>query len=123
MGGIDSIEYPALIGLSAAVIPISVVMYFYSRSWNLLAVGEEWAAARGVSTNRMTWIGYFAISLLTGLATALTGPIGFVGLIVPHALRLKWGADHRMLLPCSFLLGASFLAVCDTACANGAVAG
>jgi iron complex transport system permease protein len=46
--------------------------------------------------------------------TALTGPIGFVGLIVPHALRLKFGADHRVLLPCSFLAGAAFLCLCDT---------
>ena len=52
-------------------------------------------------------------SLLTGAVTALTGPIGFVGLIVPHALRLKVGADHRVLLPCSFFTGAAFLAVCD----------
>jgi iron complex transport system permease protein len=52
--------------------------------------------------------------VLTGLVTALTGPIGFVGLIVPHALRLRLGADHRALLPCSFLLGAAFLGLCDT---------
>jgi iron complex transport system permease protein len=45
--------------------------------------------------------------------TAVTGPIGFVGLIVPHALRLWVGADHRVLLPCSFLSGAAFLAACD----------
>jgi iron complex transport system permease protein len=46
--------------------------------------------------------------------TSLSGPIGFVGLIVPHALRLKLGADHRVLLPCSFLVGAGFLCICDT---------
>jgi iron complex transport system permease protein len=51
---------------------------------------------------------------VTGSVTALTGPIGFVGLIVPHALRLRLGADHRLLIPCSFLLGAAFLALCDT---------
>jgi iron complex transport system permease protein len=59
-------------------------------------------------------LGYVAGSILTGLVTALTGPIGFVGLIVPHALRIRLGADHRVLLPCSFLLGAAFLCVCDT---------
>jgi iron complex transport system permease protein len=46
--------------------------------------------------------------------TALTGPIAFVGLIVPHALRLRFGADHRVLMPCALLVGAGFLAVCDT---------
>ena len=50
----------------------------------------------------------------TGLVTSLTGPIGFVGLIVPHALRLRWGADHRVLLPCSIFLGGAFLCICDT---------
>jgi iron complex transport system permease protein len=59
--------------------------------------------------------GYLAGSLLTGAVTALTGPIGFVGLIVPHAVRMRLGADHRVLLPASFLLGGAFLAVCDTA--------
>jgi iron complex transport system permease protein len=52
--------------------------------------------------------------VLTGSITALTGPIGFVGLIVPHALRLWLGADHRVLLPCSALTGAAFLTLCDT---------
>jgi iron complex transport system permease protein len=82
--------------------------------WNLLAVGDEWAASRGVSTTALTAVGYIAGSILTGLVTALTGPIGFVGLIVPHALRLRLGADHRVLLPCSLLLGAAFLCICDT---------
>ena len=83
------------------------------REWNLLAVGEEWAAARGVSVKRTLFTGYVAGSILTGAITAITGPIGFVGLIVPHALRLRTGADHRLLLPCSFLWGAAFLAACD----------
>ena len=58
--------------------------------------------------------GYIAGSVMTGSVTAFTGPIGFIGLIVPHALRIAFGADHRILIPCSFLLGAAFLAVCDT---------
>jgi len=51
---------------------------------------------------------------MTASITAFTGPIGFIGLIVPHALRLAVGADHRVLIPCSFLTGAAFLIVCDT---------
>ncbi|MGH9666288.1 MAG: FecCD family ABC transporter permease, partial [Bryobacteraceae bacterium] len=85
-----------------------------AREWNLLAVGEDWAAARGVSSTRLILTGYLAGSFMTASVTALTGPIGFVGLIVPHALRLRLGADHRVLIPCSFLLGAAFLTVCDT---------
>jgi iron complex transport system permease protein len=79
-----------------------------------MAVGEDWAAARGVSVSRLMLSGYVLGSFLAGSVTALAGPIGFVGLIVPHALRLKLGADHRLLLPCSFFTGAAFLAICDT---------
>lgn len=114
MGGLDAVEYSTLGWLAAAVLPVCAIVLLRAPQWNLLAVGEEWAASRGVSTGRLTALGYVAGSILTGLITALTGPIGFVGLIVPHALRLRFGADHRTLLPCAILLGAAFLAVCDT---------
>jgi iron complex transport system permease protein len=86
---------------------------WHSRKWNLLSIGETWAATRGVSTKRQLIIGCIAGSILTGAVTALTGLIAFVGLIVPHALRMRVGADHRVLLPCSFVLGAAFVAACD----------
>lgn len=114
MGGLDAVPYSTLAWLAAIVIPVLIAVTLRAPQWNLLAVGEEWAASRGVSTAAMTTFGYIAGSVLTGLVTALTGPIGFVGLIVPHALRLKFGADHRMLMPCSILLGAAFLGICDT---------
>ena len=115
MGGIDTVEYSTLIWLTIFLTPVLVALLLRARDWNLLAVGEDWAAARGVPTQKAIWGGYLAISVLTGLVTAITGPIGFVGLIVPHALRLKLGADHRVLLPASLLYGAAFLAVSDTA--------
>jgi ABC-type Fe3+-siderophore transport system permease subunit len=114
MGGLDAVEYSTLAWLAAAVVPVCILVTMRAPQWNLLAIGDDWAASRGVSTTALTAFGYVAGSILTGLVTALTGPIGFVGLIVPHALRLKLGADHRVLLPCSFLLGAAFLGVCDT---------
>jgi iron complex transport system permease protein len=114
MGGIDPVEYSTLGWLALAVLPALAYVFVRARDWNLLAVGEDWAAARGVSVSRLMLAGYLAGSLVTGSVTALTGPIGFVGLIVPHALRLRLGADHRLLIPCSFLLGAAFLAACDT---------
>jgi len=114
MGGIDPVEYSTLGWLAAAVcLPVLYVVR-QARAWNLLAVGEEWAVSRGVSTQRLIVLGYLIGSFLTGSVTALTGPIGFVGLIVPHALRLGLGADHRILIPCSLFVGAVFLAVCDT---------
>lgn len=113
MGGIDAVDYGTLAGVALLVLPGAAVAMWRWREWNLLAGGEEWAAARGVSVGGVVLTGYIAGSLLTGAITAVTGPIGFVGLIVPHALRLWMGADHRVLLPCSFLLGAAFLALCD----------
>lgn len=114
MGGIDAVGYSTLGGLAVGIVPVVGLVFARSRDWNLLAVGEDWAAARGVATSRLMVTGYLAGSFLAGSITAFTGPIAFVGLIVPHALRLWLGADHRQLIPCSFLLGAAFLALCDT---------
>ena len=114
MGGIDAVEYTTLAWLATVIVGAAAVVIWQAPRWNLLAVGEDWADSKGISSARLTTLGYVAGSVLTGLVTSLTGPIGFIGLIVPHALRLKLGADHRMLLPCSFLLGGAFLCVCDT---------
>jgi iron complex transport system permease protein len=114
MGRLDAMDFSTLGWLSALVLGSVVWMFALAPQWNLMAVGEEWAAARGASPARLLLIGSIAGSLLTAAVTALTGPIGFVGLIVPHALRLRLGADHRLLLPCSFFLGAAFLTLCDT---------
>jgi len=114
MGGIDAVDYSTLAWFAAAVLPAVGLIFLRARDWNLMAVGEDWAAARGVSVSRLMLSGYVLGSFLAGSVTALAGPIGFVGLIVPHALRLKLGADHRLLLPCSFFTGAAFLAICDT---------
>jgi iron complex transport system permease protein len=113
MGGLDAVEYSKLAWLAAIVIPICALVAMRAPQWNLLAVGEDWATSRGVPASKLTIFGYIAGSILVGLVTSLTGPIGFVGLIVPHALRLKLGADHRVLLPCAFLIGAAFLGICD----------
>jgi iron complex transport system permease protein len=113
MGGMDAPEYSTLLWLSLVLAPVAWLVFWYSREWNLLSVGETWAATRGVSPQRLLLIGCLAGSILTGAVTALTGPIAFVGLIIPHALRMWVGADHRILAPCSFLLGAAFLMVCD----------
>jgi iron complex transport system permease protein len=114
MGGIEAVDYNTLAWLAVAVLLLTGFVFLRSREWNLLAVGEEWALARGVPASRLILEGYLAGSALTGAITALTGPIAFVGLIIPHALRLKLGADHRLLIPASFCYGAAFLAICDT---------
>jgi iron complex transport system permease protein len=114
MGGVDAVEYRTLAAAVVVLSPGLGVAMVQSKALNLLAVGEQWAATRGVPVNRTMIVAYLVGSFLTGVVTALTGPIGFVGLIVPHALRLAVGADHRVLAPCSFCVGAGFLAACDT---------
>lgn len=85
-----------------------------ARRYNLIALGEEVAGSLGVPLKRTRNISYLAASLITGIVVSFSGAIGFVGLIVPHASRLLFGPDHRMLLPSSFLLGALFLLAADT---------
>jgi iron complex transport system permease protein len=114
MGGIESEPFSRLAFLAAIVVATVLVLFRYARVWNLLSVGEEWAEARGTPAAPSLRLGFVAGSVLTAMVTAFTGPIGFLGWIIPHALRLRYGADHRLLIPCAFLYGAAFLAMCDT---------
>jgi iron complex transport system permease protein len=113
IGSLDAIELPTL-GLYAAVISaLAVVVIRHGRHWNLLAVGEAWAATRGATVNRSLVTGYLTGSVLAAATVALTGPIGFVGLVVPHLVRSRVGGDDRVVMPCAFLLGGVLLASCD----------
>jgi iron complex transport system permease protein len=114
MGGLDAVSYSSLAWLSAVVGPLLLWMVMRARQWNLLAMGDAWAAGRGVNPRRLLLQGYVAGSLLAATITSLAGPIGFVGLIVPHALRGLVGSDHRVLLPVLAFGGAAFLVLCDT---------
>jgi iron complex transport system permease protein len=113
IGSIDATSYRSLGALTAVVLITSTLILFQARSWNLLAVGERWAASRGVHVGRLLTQGYVLGSILVAGAIALTGPIGFVGLIVPHLVRSRISPDHRILMPCAFFLGGSLLAFCD----------
>ena len=86
-----------------------------ARSLNLLALGEEPALQLGVEVARVQRVLLVAASLMVGAAVSVAGLIGFVGLIIPHLLRLVIGPDHRLLVPASALAGAAFLLLCDTA--------
>jgi iron complex transport system permease protein len=85
-----------------------------SRSLNLLTLGEESARQLGVDVERSRRVLLLATSLMVGAAVSAAGLIGFVGLIIPHLLRLVLGPDHRLLVPAAALGGAAFLVVCDT---------
>ena len=86
---------------------------YLSRSLNVLVRGELVAASLGVNIKAMRLLLYLSASLLTATAVTIAGSVGFVGLIIPHMLRLLGARDHRLLLPCSVLLGGSFLVIAD----------
>ena len=113
IGSIDATSYLSLAVLATVVLVASALILSQARNWNLLAVGERWAASRGVRVGALLAQGYILGSILVAGAIALTGPIGFVGLIVPHLVRSRISPDHRILMPCAFLLGGALLASCD----------
>jgi iron complex transport system permease protein len=82
-------------------------------SLNLLSVGADTAASRGVDVARTQRLAFVSSALATSAAVSLAGPIGFVGIVVPHLVRLMTGVDHRIVLPASALFGAAFLVACD----------
>ena len=102
------------LGLPAALLVVGAALLLtQARSLNALLSGEESAATLGVDTTRTRrWL-FVLVSLVTGVLVALTGPIGFVGLIVPHVTRMLVGAEHRSVLPVAALTGAIFLVWVD----------
>ena len=99
--------------LAAYLVPAMGVVLWLARALNLLALGEEPAAYLGARVARVKLVGFGVASLLAAAGVAAAGVIGFVGLVVPHAVRTIWGADHEVLLPASALLGAAFLVLVD----------
>lgn len=91
----------------------SLVLWLNRRELNVMMYGDDRAKSLGVNVQRSKYAILIGGSLLTGSAVAVSGTIGFVGLVVPHMTRMIWGTDHRHLLPLSFLNGASLLILCD----------
>lgn len=110
-----------LSGESRLLLPAAVfvsigigAVYLNARSLNLMMIGEQDALTLGVEARRVKIAVYLAASLLTGAAVAVSGAIGFVGLIIPHAVRLVGGSDNRLVVPASALVGGVFLMLADT---------
>jgi iron complex transport system permease protein len=113
MGSMDVGSYTdivvALVPIAAACVAISTL----PRELDLVSIGAEAAESRGVDVRRAERVALVSASLLTGSAVSLGGPIPFVGIIVPHIVRLIVGADHRLVLPAAALFGGAFLVICD----------
>jgi iron complex transport system permease protein len=112
-----SLEYLASQSLGVMFLYLLVgggVLFALARDLNLLALGEETASELGVEVERVKKIAFVFASLITGAVVSVSGLIGFVGLVVPHLVRMIWGPDHRFLLPASALMGGILLVVADT---------
>jgi cobalamin transport system permease protein len=114
MGGLDIIGYQPLAALLPLLLPGAGMLFMQMGSYNLLSLGEEMALGYGVDVSSVQRISLIGGGLVTAGAVSIAGPIGFVGLLVPHAVRRLSGFDHRILLPASFLAGGTLLVICDT---------
>src|SRR5690606_10942364 len=113
LGGFTTASWQSLQVFTAyAVIPLGMLL-LSARSLDLLALGEETALHLGADVERVRRRIYLAASLLTAASVATCGIIGFVGLVVPHAVRRIWSPLHRLLLPGAFLAGGAFLVLAD----------
>jgi iron complex transport system permease protein len=113
MGDLDVSSYqPLVTALPLAAVSLAAFAWL-ARPLNLLSLGPESAETHGLDVTRAQRLAFVSASLATGAAVSVGGPVGFVGIIIPHLVRLMVGADHRIVLPASALFGAAFLVGCD----------
>ncbi len=113
MGGLDGRTWQHVLFSAPVLLPGVLALIFFSRELNLFSLGEEGAHSLGVHVERVKRVLLALSAVITGVAISVSGPIGFVGLLVPHLLRMVVGPDHRRLIPASALGGGLFLVVCD----------
>jgi iron complex transport system permease protein len=114
MGSLDIVGFDTVWKSLFFVIPGCLILLSMTKDMNLFSLGDDVASSLGVNVDMMEKKIYFATSLAASAVISVTGPIGFVGLIIPHILRMILGVDNRIILPSSFVLGASFLTAADT---------
>jgi len=113
LGGVSLISWPAILSLVPFLALGLSALILSGHALNLLQFGDEQASQLGLDTRRAKIIIIVAASLVTAAAVSFAGIIGFVGLIIPHVIRIFWGADYRRLIPLSILAGASALLLAD----------
>jgi iron complex transport system permease protein len=113
MGDLDVGGFGPVWAALPLILAAFVIFALLPSSLNLLSVGADSAATRGVDVGRTQRLSFLSAALATSAAVSLAGPIGFVGIVVPHLVRLMVGVDHRVVLPASALFGAAFLVACD----------
>jgi iron complex transport system permease protein len=113
MGDLDVSSYDAILAAVPFVATAFAAFAWLARPLNLMSLGAEAASGRGVDVHTAQRVAFFSASIATGAVVSVGGPIGFVGIIVPHLVRLVVGADHRLVLPASAFFGGAFLVACD----------
>lgn len=114
MGNLDVAGYGPMLAAAPFLTIAFAAFAWLARPLDLLTLGADAASARGVNVARAHRVAFFSASLATGAAVSVGGPIGFIGIIVPHLVRLVVGASHRLVLPAATFFGATFLVLCDT---------
>jgi len=115
LGGFSSSSWDTTWISLACIPPAFLAACYFAPELNVLLLGEETAESSGIRTGRVQLLYAVLAALLTSISVSVAGLIGFVGLIVPHMIRLTFGADHRVLFPLAFFSGGIFLVLCDTA--------
>jgi iron complex transport system permease protein len=116
MGGLESIvSFHDVLGVFPFVAAGCLIVWYLTLELNLLGTGEDFAFSHGVNVVQTKFLLFLAVSLMVGAVVAVCGPVGFVGLMVPHICRLLVGYEHRRLYPAVWLFGGAFLVLCDTA--------
>jgi iron complex transport system permease protein len=114
MGSLTTVGYRDVLQLLPFVSVCIAVILWLSRELNLLMAGDDIALSRGLAVQKTRYLLFFVTSLCVGAIVALCGPIGFIGMMVPHICRLLIGNDHHWLTPATLLFGGCFLIICDT---------
>lgn len=115
MGSLSGLETAALADLAFIIVLGAAAIWLMAPEIDLLTAGEELAASRGVRVNRTKMKIFLSASIMVAAVVSLAGPIGFVGMMVPHVCRMWLGWSHRLLLPAVFFGGGCFLVLCDLA--------
>lgn len=113
MGDLDISSYQPVLTAAPLMVAAFAVFGWLARPLNLLSLGPDAAETHGIDVARAQRVAFASASLATGAAVSVGGPIGFIGIVIPHLVRLIVGADHRLVLPASILFGAAFLVMCD----------
>jgi iron complex transport system permease protein len=113
MGMLDVGGYASIVAVLPMIAVAFALLATLPRSLDLISLGADAAAARGVNVARAERVALVSASLATGAAVSISGPIAFVGIVVPHLVRLFVGSDHRLVVPAATLVGAAFLIACD----------